>query len=161
MDWDAIGAMAELAGALGVIASLIYVATQIRHSTRASSVEAKLATTGMLNEFMNMFIEDPELNDLFLRGRASTANLAEGEFPRFSNLVQKLFWFYSAGYFQHRTGTLHEDDWREIESIVEWWLDGEGVREWWHRFGRRRFGRSFVGLVEAEIARAEARAGND
>ena len=44
MNWDAIGAMAELAGALGVIASLIYVATQIRQSTRASSVEAKLAT---------------------------------------------------------------------------------------------------------------------
>ena len=51
MDWDALGAIAELAGALGVIASLIYLGTQIRHNTRASSVEAKLATTGMLTEF--------------------------------------------------------------------------------------------------------------
>lgn len=158
MDWDAIGAVAELAGALGVIASLMYVATQIRHSTRASSVEAKLATTGMLNEFMNMFIEDPELFDLFLRGRASTVNLSEGEYPRFSNLVMKVFWFCSACHFQRRTGTLQDEDWREIESILEFWLDGEGVREWWHRFGHQRFGKSFAGFVDTELARAEARA---
>ena len=158
MDWDAIGAMAELPGALGVIASLIYVATQIRLSTRASSVEAKLATTGMLNEFLNMFIEDPELNDLFLRGRASTENLSEGEYPRFSNLVLKTFWFYSAAHFQLRTGTLQEEDWREIESILEFWLDGEGVREWWYRFGHQRFGKSFAAFVDAELARAQARA---
>ncbi len=30
MNWDAIGAIAELLGAVGVIASLIYLATQIR-----------------------------------------------------------------------------------------------------------------------------------
>ena len=106
MDWDALGAMAELGGALGVIASLIYLATQIRHSTRASSVEAKLATTGMLNEYLNMFITDPELNDLFLGAHTSTENLSKEEYRRFSNLVLKCFYFFSAAHFQLRTGTL-------------------------------------------------------
>ena len=32
MNWDAIGAIAELLGAVGVIASLVYLATQIRQS---------------------------------------------------------------------------------------------------------------------------------
>jgi len=32
MNWDAIGATAELLGAVGVIASLVYLATQIRQS---------------------------------------------------------------------------------------------------------------------------------
>ena len=161
MDWDAIGAVAEMAGALGVIASLMYVATQIRHSTRASSVEAKLATTGMLNEFMNKFIEDPELYDLFLRGRESQVNLSKEEYRRFSNLVQKVFWFGSAAHFQLRTGTLEAEDWREIESILEFWLDGEGVRKWWHRFGHQRFGKSFVEFIDAELGRAEAKATTD
>jgi len=112
----------------------------------------------MLNEFLNMFIEDPELYDLFLRGRTSTANLSEGEYRCFSNLVMKVFWFCSAAHFQLRTGTLQDEDWREIESILEFWLDGEGVRKWWHRFGHQRFGKSFAGFVDAELARAEARA---
>ncbi len=35
MNWDAIGAIAELLGAIGVIASLVYLATQIRQNTRS------------------------------------------------------------------------------------------------------------------------------
>ena len=159
MDWDAIGAVAESAAALGVIASLIYLATQIRHNTRASSVEAKLATTGMLNEFLNMFITDTDLYDLFMRGRAAPDDLSEDEYRQFSNLVMKTFWFGSAAHFQLRTGTLRKEDWREIESILEFWLDGEGVRRWWRRFGHRRFGKSFAEFVDTELARAEAKAG--
>ena len=34
MNWEAIGAIAELLGAFGVIASLIYLATQIRQNSR-------------------------------------------------------------------------------------------------------------------------------
>ena len=34
MPWDVVGALAELLGALGVIVSRLYVATQIRRSTR-------------------------------------------------------------------------------------------------------------------------------
>ena len=46
MNWDAIGAIAELAGAIGVIASLVYVETQIRHNTRASAVESNVVRRG-------------------------------------------------------------------------------------------------------------------
>lgn len=35
MNWDAIGAVSEMAGALAVIASLIYVALQVRGSISA------------------------------------------------------------------------------------------------------------------------------
>ena len=36
MEWDALGAVAELMGAIGVIASLIYVGGQIKQNTRAT-----------------------------------------------------------------------------------------------------------------------------
>ena len=37
MNWDAIGAIAETLGAIGVIASLVYLAGQIRHSREQMS----------------------------------------------------------------------------------------------------------------------------
>ncbi len=40
MNWDAIGAIAELLGAVGVIASLVYLATQLRQNTRATRASA-------------------------------------------------------------------------------------------------------------------------
>ncbi len=38
MNWDAIGAIAELLGAIGVIGSLVYLATQLKASTQASQL---------------------------------------------------------------------------------------------------------------------------
>lgn len=156
MNWDALGAIAELAGAIGVIASLAYVATQIRHNTRASAVESKLVTTGMLTGFVDMLITDPELNDLFLRGRTSTESLSKAEYQRFSNMVMKTFWFCSAAHFQMRTGTLTEEDWFEIKAILDYWIAGAGVREWWRRYGAQRYGKTYAEFVDAEVARADA-----
>ena len=68
MNWDAIGAIGEVVGAAGVIASLLYLAIQVRASTRASAVDAKLRAAEMRIEFINSLINTPELNDLWLRG---------------------------------------------------------------------------------------------
>jgi hypothetical protein len=43
MNWDAIGAIAELLGAIGVIASLVYLATQIRQSREQMSQNTRHA----------------------------------------------------------------------------------------------------------------------
>lgn len=59
VNWDAIGAIAELAGAAGVIASLIFVGLQVRGSNRASAVESKLQSTRLLHVFIDMLIEAP------------------------------------------------------------------------------------------------------
>ena len=38
MNWDAAGAIGEIVGAFAVLATLIYLAKQIRHSTDVSKV---------------------------------------------------------------------------------------------------------------------------
>jgi hypothetical protein len=47
MNWEAAGAVGEIIGAIGVIASLLYVAMQVRASNNASLIESKLATSRM------------------------------------------------------------------------------------------------------------------
>ena len=47
MNWDAVGAIAELLAAIGALAALIYLALQIRHNTEAlrkSELAARSAT---------------------------------------------------------------------------------------------------------------------
>jgi hypothetical protein len=43
MNWDAVGAMAELLGAIGVILSLVYLAMQIRQNTKSLEDTRRLA----------------------------------------------------------------------------------------------------------------------
>ncbi len=46
MNWDAIGAIAELLGAIGVIGSLVYLATQIRQNTTTVRASGSAAMRG-------------------------------------------------------------------------------------------------------------------
>ena len=156
MNWDAIGAISEAIGAAGVIASLLYLAVQIRSSTRASAVESKLASTRFYTEFFGSLVESPELNELMMRGRKSLETLSPEEYYRFSNLVFQAFSFFSAGYFQVRQGTLSEQDWFEGRAILRYWLRGPGVQQWWSKVAKPMFGTDFVAFIEAEIRDIDA-----
>ncbi|HSG87587.1 MAG TPA: hypothetical protein VLA56_00125 [Pseudomonadales bacterium] len=156
MNWEAIGAVSETLAALGVIASLIYLASQLRNNAVASAVEAKLTTTRFLTDFNRDLINDPELYDLWDRGGRDLDNLERAEFVRFSNLNLNAFWFFSAGHFQKRVGALGDDDFHEMESIMGFWIARPGVREWWKRYGHDRYNPHFVDYIEARMLRDDA-----
>lgn len=122
MNWEAIGAIGEIAGAIGVIATLLYLSVQVRSSTLASRVESNLAATRMYTDFLSGLIHSPEINDLFLRGRKGLSSLTSDEFYRFSNL-----------------------------AVIQFWLRGEGCRQWWVKVGMHMYGNEFVTFVESEI----------
>ena len=151
MNWDAIGALSETLGAAGVIASLIYLASQLRSNAVASAVEAKLATTRFLTEFNRDLINDPELYDLWDRGAKELDSLERAESVRCSNLNLNAFWFFSAGHYQKRVGKLDNDEFHEMESIMRFWCSRPGVREWWQRYGHDRYNPAFVEYVDKEI----------
>ena len=156
MNWDAIGSIGEALGAAGVIASLLYLAAQVRAGRRSSAVEAKLESTRLLNDFIDILIESPELNALLLKGLADSDSLSEEEYQRFSNMIFKGFWYFSAGHFQYRMGTLEDGDWHEICAVMRFWLRGPGCRKWWEKLGRSMLGPEFVQFVDSEIERLTA-----
>jgi hypothetical protein len=159
MNWDAIGAAAEFLGATGVIASLIYVAAQVRYSNRASTVQAKLETTRFMTDYGDLLLQYPALHDVRQRGLADLGSLSPEEFDQFNHLALKAFWFFSAGYFQHRQRTLAEDDWYELRAVARYWLHFEGCLDWWQRVGRFMFGPHFVAFIEGEIDALAAQQG--
>jgi len=156
MNWEALGAIAELTGAAGVIGSLLYLAAQVRTSNRASAVQAKLVSTRLLNDFMDLLIQRPELNQVMRNGRKSLDSLSPDEYQQFSNMSLKAFWFFSAGHFQFRRHALAESDWFEIRAVLDYWLQSQGCKDWWGRLGRSMYGDEFVAFVESEILRLAA-----
>ena len=156
INWEAIGAVGEVAGALGVIITLVYLSVQIRASTLASRVESKLAASGMYTDFLKTLIESPEINDIFLRGRENIESLSTEEFHRFSNMAFQAFSFFSASKFQHSSGALSESDWYEHLAIIKFWLRGRGSRTWWKKYGMNMYGPDFVAFVDSELQKVEA-----
>jgi hypothetical protein len=155
MNWEAAGAVGEIIGAIGVIASLLYLAMQVRTSNKASMVESKLATSRMHSDFLVSLIQNPELNNILIAGLAGDESLSKTDYQRFSNMTHQAFTFFSAGYFQVKKGTMDPDEWHETEAIIGYWLSGLGGRKWWEKVGRGRFSSSFVTYIESEMPSEE------
>ena len=151
MNWEAAGAVGEIVGGLGVIASLLYVARQVGASNKASAIQSKLATSRMHSDFLVALIENPDLDDILFKGISKLESLSERDYHRFSNMALQAFTFFAAGYFQFKAGTMDSDEWSETESIIKFWLNGQGSRDWWQKVGRARFSSSFKTYIEEEF----------
>jgi hypothetical protein len=92
MNWEAVGALAELAGAAGVVVTLAYLSVQLRQNTRAiqgSEVayqsNLEMATNTRFFDLRRDIYLNPELASIWTRGLVDPASLAEGEWDRFRN----------------------------------------------------------------------------
>ena len=88
MNWDAIAAVGEILSALGVLASLVYLASQIRDNTRslqAASLQSVLDAPR--DRFFLPHAQNAEISDLFARGLNALDDLDESEKRRFVHLM--------------------------------------------------------------------------
>ena len=76
MNWDAIGAIAELLGAVGVIASLVYLASQIRQNSKLLRSSAASTTTDSVTRISTLMVQDPEVARIFWEGSANRGALS-------------------------------------------------------------------------------------
>ena len=61
MNWEALGAIAELLGALGVIATVVYLAVQIRHNTTALHSASYQHDGEQMNRLILAIVENPQV----------------------------------------------------------------------------------------------------
>ena len=97
MNWDAIGAVGELVGALGVIATLGYLAYQIRQntvqleqstlSTKAAAINASQVT---LRVNRQSIFEDADMASIFMRGNERPEDLSDVELLRYRLVMQNI-----------------------------------------------------------------------
>jgi len=83
MNWDAIGAVGEITGALGVLVSLIYVAVQIRKNTRALERESHQSLLQQQHAVMSLKLDNDELYKLVDRGESDPDQLSPEEWKKF------------------------------------------------------------------------------
>ena len=155
MNLETLYYLSQVIASVAIVASLVYLAKQIRHSTRTSAVEAKLAATAMLSEYINLLITDFSVNELLMRAMNSKEGLSKPELQRFYNMCLKTFWVASASHFQLRSGLLGEEEWFEFKANLHFWFSGAEVRGWWRRNGHLRFSKPFVEFVDAELLLVE------
>lgn len=94
MNWEAVGAVAELVGAIAVVVSLLYVASQVRESTRQARRDATRELASRISDVSLAVATNPELGGLLVTGGADLSRLSPGDQARFRGLMNSLFQTY-------------------------------------------------------------------
>ena len=160
MNWDAIGAVAELLGAIGVIASLIYLARQIGQSTTQMKQNTKTLELAALDSTIQHGLQVREFlfgsdtnSELWLRGCDDFENLDRNSRVRFSALAESVFYSTQAAHARVATGAINSELFETQLPLLGRLLTRPGLAAWWER-NRALFGPSFVDAVEAERRRS-------
>ena len=82
-----LGSYGEFVGAIAVVATLGYLALQIRQNTRASQADAIVSVIESHRANLRLSIAHPEVNELAARGYNDYAALSDSEKFRFSSFV--------------------------------------------------------------------------
>lgn len=156
MNWEAIGAIGEMIGAVGVIVTLGYLAYQIRQNTqqlaqneRTSMAAAVNVSTTSYRENRRYIYTSAEVSRLMVKGMADPLSLDDVDRYRFRlvlhNLVDALLDIYAQTV---KTGYSTEI-WEMLGvKLIQRALATNGGRWFWSNFGD-----DYAGAFRAEVDR--------
>lgn len=132
MNWDAVGAIAELLGATGVIATLVYLTTQIRQNTRALKASSMDSSTQSANDLRSSMFTNPDVVAVYYRGLANPADLDPIERERFRLIMGNVFWAIWNSFAQSSLGGNRA--WEAQQNILDRVLRQPGGAWFWEHY---------------------------
>ncbi|MBT6330024.1 MAG: hypothetical protein HOJ34_09605 [Kordiimonadaceae bacterium] len=132
MNWEAIGAIVEIAGAIGVIATLIFLGVQIRQNsmaTMAATFDAILAEWRQLER--NSFIEHPENIRIFADGLKDFTNLELNDQRLFNYIMNQYALFIENMIQQHQHNNIEYSQLAPWVNYFSMLIRSPGGEAWW------------------------------
>ena len=87
MNWDAIAALAELAGALAVIATLVYLTVQLRQNSALLKASIATASRESTNQLTGLLASDREALRVFYAGLENRGDLEKLDRQHFDAMM--------------------------------------------------------------------------
>ncbi len=154
---DDLGNIGEFVGAIGVVATLIYLALQIRQNSRQISQNTnsvlgtvELEHTRLASDWLVTVAQSPELGRIWRLGLSEPTKLTEDEEIQFAMLMGSAFYRIEGDFRQYERGLLSKDSWEPMEEVISRYMRSPAVLAWWsHR--DVPFARSFSDYVNSRI----------
>ena len=101
MNWDAFSAISSAVDTLAVTMSVIYLAIQVKTSTKATNSQTYQFATQALGEMASIVGVNKDLSRIFVHGMADPDSIDKEEYYQFSYLTISLFRRYENIFYQH------------------------------------------------------------
>ena len=150
MNWDAIGALGEILGALAVLITLVYLGRQIKQNTQEVRSSNYHGITDSFNALNVVVATNSEVARIFEAGNLSYSNMPADDQTQYAYLLHAGLRVWDVLYYQSHNGTGDKTLWDAEKQSLENFLRPQGARDWW-RSRPFKFSADFESYVESVV----------
>lgn len=139
-NWEAIGAVGEIIGAVAVLVTLVYVAIQLRLNTQQQSENAKALRRNEMNSAMQNWsdlrrteMSDPLLAEIIVKAQENFDALSKAELIRYNARLTEIVWINYHLWERARDGIVEPEAWSRARQIVHAVIESPGGERLWGR----------------------------
>ena len=131
MNWDAIGAIGEIVGALAVMLTLFYLARQIKQTNQntEATVESQMST--WWSHANREILLSADMTEVIEAGLNDMQSLSDKDRRRFAWWIASMFYVFDNLYKQYEKGVLPESSWQMNEITIAGFMNNKSVVLWW------------------------------
>lgn len=154
MNWDAIGAFGELFGGVIVIASVIYLARQIRESNWQAQAQSERELGDKWQRILDATFREPNTRAITVKGLGSFSALTDDEKVVFLMFIIGITETLDVMLTNYKKGLISEEVVTMFQSVALAFIATPGGREFWN-MGFRGFGSEAVRVISENIDNPE------
>ena len=150
MNWDAINAISQLVSSIAVVFSLLYLAQELRRSTRVAKVAAQDAAASAVREVTNTFMENADMSRIWGNGLEDLTRLSREDQARFFHAAHQFLKALETIHFHHLNGLMDDELWHGWRELLRHYISAPGIARYWeirNQLFSARF-RDFVSQLE-------------
>jgi hypothetical protein len=151
VNWEAIGAVGEVLGAILVGATLIYLAFQLRQNTSALTSSTFQAVSSSMGSNMEFFAGDPTISALLLKAQDGLGKLTAQERARHGFVMMMAFRRIETVFVQRNLGFIHARLTEGFERSAISSIAVGGARQRWET-SKGAFSDDFALWVDEQLA---------
>ncbi len=130
MNWDAIGAVGEILGAIAVMLSLVYLATQIRVSNKSAKQSTMQSQMHEATTFLGRISSDTTTCKIWSVGLLVPDSLTPLELTQFSTLCLEMTLIYERLYYLNQSSSIESHFSHSMTQAIRRVLGSPGYKVW-------------------------------
>ncbi len=159
MSLEHIFYLSQSIAAVAVIASLLYLAQQVRQAERVQRATMQQGRADRTSQ-ASLATANPELSRVFQKAMAGDVGLTREEFAQWMLMCRALFLSGEDSFLQHEAGMLSDAAFNSYVAGVKFYFSMPGMRAAW-KLSEGQFGSDFRAFGNAMLAQTQCSQGPD
>ena len=155
MNWDALGAIGELVGAVAVVVTLLYVGRQIHQANTQTQASARYSFINAYGKMNASITENKDVASVFRRGMDG-GHLDEDEALQFFALLGQFLNTWATMSDLHDNDLLPANQWTMVRMDIATMLNTPGGKKFWDEHGQFGVHKDFRNVVAKILSEDEA-----